>query len=33
MVGRIVGHHLPQTTYRYLPADMEMMQQVASILV
>jgi methyl coenzyme M reductase gamma subunit len=32
MVGRILGHSQPQTTYRYLSADLETMQQAASIL-
>jgi integrase len=32
MVGRILGHTQPQTTYRYLTADMETMAQAANIL-
>lgn len=32
MVGRILGHSQPQTTYRYLSADTETMEQAASIL-
>lgn len=32
MVGRILGHTQPQTTYRYLTADFETATQAASIL-
>jgi integrase len=32
MVGRILGHTQPQTTYRYLSADTETITQAASIL-
>lgn len=32
MAGRLLGHSQPQTTYRYLSADLETMQQAASIL-
>ena len=32
MVGRILGHTQPQTTYRYLSADFETATQAASIL-
>jgi integrase len=32
MVGRILGHSQPQTTYRYLSADMETASQAAAIL-
>ncbi|HEX8922116.1 MAG TPA: site-specific integrase [Pyrinomonadaceae bacterium] len=32
MVGRILGHSQPQTTYRYLSADAETMTQAATIL-
>ena len=31
MVGRILGHSQPQTTYRYLSADMETAAQAAAI--
>jgi integrase len=32
MVGRILGHTQPQTTYRYLSANDETLRQAASIL-
>jgi integrase len=32
MVGRILGHSQPQTTYRYLSADLEATEQAAAIL-
>jgi hypothetical protein len=32
MVGRILGHTQPQTTYRYLSADAETTAQAAAIL-
>jgi integrase len=32
IVGRILGHSQPQTTYRYLSADVEATEQAASIL-
>ena len=32
MVGRILGHSQPQTTYRYLSADTETAAQAAAIL-
>jgi integrase len=32
MVGRILGHSQPQTTYRYLSADAEAVMQAAAIL-
>lgn len=32
MVGRILGHSQPQTTYRYLTADIEAITQAAAIL-
>jgi hypothetical protein len=32
MVGRILGHSQPQTTYRYLSADVEATEQAAAIL-
>ena len=32
LVGRILGHQQPQTTYRYLSANDETLQQAASIL-
>lgn len=32
MVGRILGHSQPQTTYRYLSANMETLYEAASIL-
>ncbi len=32
MVGRILGHSQPQTTYRYLSADAETTAQAAAIL-
>ena len=32
LVGRILGHTQPNTTYRYLTADMETVHQAASIL-
>ena len=32
MVGRILGHSQPQTTYRYLSADVETAMQAAAIL-
>jgi integrase len=32
MVGRILGHSQPQTTYRYLSADAETTAQAARIL-
>jgi integrase len=32
MVGRILGHTQPQTTYRYLTADNQTLHQAASIL-
>ena len=32
MVGRILGHSQPQTTYRYLSADAETAAQAAAIL-
>jgi integrase len=32
MAGRLLGHSQPQTTYRYLSADLVTMQQAASIL-
>jgi hypothetical protein len=32
MVGRILGHQQPQTTYRYLSTNDETLRQAASIL-
>ncbi len=32
LVGRILGHQQPQTTYRYLSANDETLRQAASIL-
>ena len=32
MVGRVLGHSQPQTTYRYLAADAETAAQAAAIL-
>lgn len=32
MAGRLLGHSQPQTTYRYLSADLETMRQAANIL-
>lgn len=32
LAGRLLGHSQPQTTYRYLSADLETMQQASNIL-